>query len=81
MIASQIFSVEGKVAFITRASSGLGQVFAEAMAENAAHVACFDIDEKGLPETAAQLDALGVQALSFQGDVSDQEAVEKAVAE
>ncbi|GAB4362740.1 MAG: SDR family oxidoreductase [Oricola sp.] len=81
MTASEIFSVSGKTAFVTGAGSGLGRVFAEAMAENGAHVVCFDIDEKGLAETVARLNALGAQVMDFVGDVADRIAVDRAVAE
>lgn len=80
MSASEIFSVKGKVAFITGAGSGLGRAMAEAMAENGAAVACFDLSAEGLEETAGLCRASGVEVVTVRGDVSDQKAVEQAVA-
>jgi NAD(P)-dependent dehydrogenase (short-subunit alcohol dehydrogenase family) len=79
MSAQEIFSVKGKVAFITGAGGGLGRVFAEAMAENGADVSCFDIDPKGLAGTVERLEALGVKTLSRVGDAADKTAIERAV--
>lgn len=80
MSAARIFDVSGKVAFVTGAGSGLGRAMAEAMAEGGARVALFDIDAGGLAETAAHLASLGAKTLSLVGDVSDEAAVDSAMA-
>jgi NAD(P)-dependent dehydrogenase (short-subunit alcohol dehydrogenase family) len=72
----QIFDVSGKVAFVTGAGSGLGREMAVAMAENGASVVCFDIDAKGLAETAK---LTGINTLLIEGDVSDELAVDAAI--
>ena len=79
MSAAEIFSVKGKVAFVTGAGSGLGRAMAEAMAENGAAVACFDRSAKGLEETERLCRSYGVRVITICGDVSDQVAVEGAV--
>jgi NAD(P)-dependent dehydrogenase (short-subunit alcohol dehydrogenase family) len=80
-VAKDIFDVEGKVAFVTGAGSGLGRAISEAMAEGGARVALFDIDGKGLAETSLKLKSLPSEFISIEGDVSDEAAVDAAVAE
>jgi NAD(P)-dependent dehydrogenase (short-subunit alcohol dehydrogenase family) len=41
-----LFSLDGKVALVTGAGSGLGRQFSEVMAEAGADVACADIDKE-----------------------------------
>lgn len=79
MSAATIFSVKGKVAFVTGAGSGLGRAMAEAMAENGADVACFDLNAEGLEETRRLCEAAGARVLTFADDVSDEGAVDSAV--
>jgi len=81
MTASKIFDVSGKVAFVTGAGSGLGRAMAEAMAENGANVACFDLDPVGLAETATLVSRHGAEVLTFAGDVADETRIDAAVAE
>lgn len=81
MSAAEIFSVQGKVAFITGAAQGLGRAMAEAMVENGASVALFDRDAKLLDETAQKLRRQGGQVLALPGDVTDDAAVTAAIAE
>ncbi|MEP2529938.1 SDR family oxidoreductase [Shimia sp.] len=78
MSISEIFSVAGKVAFVTGAGSGLGREMAVAMAENGAKVACLDLNADGLAKTAT---LLATENISIVGDVSDEMAVDKAFAE
>jgi NAD(P)-dependent dehydrogenase (short-subunit alcohol dehydrogenase family) len=76
MSIAQIFDVSGKVAFVTGAGSGLGREMAVSMAENGASVVCFDINAKGLAETAK---LTGINTLLIEGDVSDELAVDAAI--
>ena len=48
-----LFGLNGKVALVTGAGSGLGRQFSEVMAEAGADVACADIDEESARATAA----------------------------
>jgi NAD(P)-dependent dehydrogenase (short-subunit alcohol dehydrogenase family) len=80
MIAADIFSVTGKVAFVTGAGSGLGRTMAQTIGDNGGKVACFDIDVDGLAETKALLEETGAEALTFAGSVTDATALEAAVA-
>ena len=79
MSAAEIFSVQGKVAFVTGAGSGLGRALAESMAENGANVTGFDLNPDGLQETRRLCEAVGAKVVTIVGDVSDKVAVEAAV--
>lgn len=80
MRASEVFSVAGKVAFVTGAAQGLGRAMAETLAVNGARVALFDRDAAGLERLAAALTARGARVIACAGDVTDGAAVEAAVA-
>ena len=69
------FRLNGRSALVTGASSGLGRVFASALASAGACVTCVDIDIVGCEETAAAIRATGGEASAFQLDVSDADAV------
>jgi NAD(P)-dependent dehydrogenase (short-subunit alcohol dehydrogenase family) len=59
MNPSGLFDIAGKVAIVTGAASGLGLAIAEAMAENGARVALFDLDRQGLDAAADRLAKAG----------------------
>ena len=61
------FRVDGKVAVVTGAASGIGRASAVALAEAGATVVCADLDEAGLKETAAQI---GGAVTTLRTDVS-----------
>jgi NAD(P)-dependent dehydrogenase (short-subunit alcohol dehydrogenase family) len=75
MSLEEIFSCRGKVALVTGAASGLGFMFAEAMAEAGADVACADIDMDGLSDTVRAVNALGRKAVAIRCDVADEKQV------
>ncbi|WP_067932453.1 SDR family NAD(P)-dependent oxidoreductase [Alicyclobacillus kakegawensis] len=70
--------LDGKVAFVTGAGSGLGRAIAEAMAEAGADVVCVDIDEDGAARTAERVQTLGRRGTPVQADVSEEAAVMRA---
>ena len=75
-----LFSLEGKIAFVTGAGSGIGQRIAMGLAEAGASVGCFDLESsKGLEATVEQIQALGRQALAVRGDVTRAADLHEAV--
>jgi NAD(P)-dependent dehydrogenase (short-subunit alcohol dehydrogenase family) len=80
-----LFSLDGKVAIVTGASSGLGVAFAQGLAEAGADVALGARRVDRLGETATLVEAAGRRAISVETDVASPEActalVEAAMAE
>ena len=72
--------LDGKVAIVTGAASGIGAETALALAEEGAAVALADIDEAGAREMAARIEALGGRALACRADVSREDDVRRMVA-
>ncbi|KQZ78366.1 3-hydroxybutyrate dehydrogenase [Rhodanobacter sp. Root561] len=68
-------SLEGKVALITGAASGLGKAIAELYAKHGASVAIADINQQAADAVAAEINAAGGKAIGIAMDVSNEEAV------
>ena len=77
-MAGNPFSLEGKVAFVTGANSGLGRAVALAMRKAGAHVA---IGSRRSARNAEALTALGPSAAAYDLDVADEASVERALAD
>jgi 3-oxoacyl-[acyl-carrier protein] reductase len=70
---------QGKTILITGAASGIGRATALIFAREGANVVCADINEKGVQDTAHQVNQLGSQALALTIDVSKRAAVNDMV--
>jgi NAD(P)-dependent dehydrogenase (short-subunit alcohol dehydrogenase family) len=77
---TDMFSLDGKVAVVTGASSGLGVAFARAFAEAGANVALGARRVDRLGETADLVEAAGRSAISVATDVTSPEACTALVA-
>src|SRR5712691_11050223 len=75
-----LFDLDGKNAFVTGASRGIGRSIAVALAGAGADVALVARSEHGLAETAADISVLGRKAFVIPADVTSQAAVDAAVA-
>jgi 3-oxoacyl-[acyl-carrier protein] reductase len=78
MKASQLFDLTGRVALVTGASSGLGQQFARALADNGASVALVARRTDRIKALAAELEKAGARAIAIEADVTDRAAMIRA---
>jgi NAD(P)-dependent dehydrogenase (short-subunit alcohol dehydrogenase family) len=65
------FSLDGKVAIVTGASSGLGVAFANGLADAGADIAICARRVEKLEETKTQVEALGRRCLAVRADVAN----------
>jgi 3-oxoacyl-[acyl-carrier protein] reductase len=78
MKAADMFSLKGRVALVTGASSGLGQQFARALADNGAAVALVARRTERLEAFKAELEQSGARAVAIEADVTDAAAMKAA---
>ena len=78
-----LFDLQGEVALVTGAGSGIGQRIAVGLAEAGADVACFDLPQQaqGLDATVERIRALGKRAIVQTGDVINASDLARTVAE
>ena len=72
--------LDGKVAIVTGAASGIGKRIAEVYAQNGAAVAIADLNLDGANATAKELEGKGAKALGVKMDVTDEAEVDAGVA-
>ncbi|WP_226641759.1 beta-ketoacyl-ACP reductase [Mesobacillus subterraneus] len=72
---------EGKVAFVTGGSRGIGKGIVQLFAEEGAKVAFIDLNEEALAETTNELREKGYEVFSKVANVTDSEQVEQAMKE
>ncbi|MDX1383558.1 MAG: SDR family NAD(P)-dependent oxidoreductase [Thermoanaerobaculia bacterium] len=74
-------SVEGKVALVTGAASGMGRATAYVFADEGAKVAATDVNAEGLAETVATIEEAGGTVRGWDLDVADGERVRQVIDE
>jgi 2-dehydro-3-deoxy-D-gluconate 5-dehydrogenase len=77
-VSSELFNLEGKIAFVTGASRGLGQAAAVALAEAGANVAVAARSAARLEETASQIASLGRQSQCVVMDATNLDSIRAA---
>ena len=81
MKAADMFSLAGRVALVTGASSGLGIQFARALADNSAAVALVARRADRLESLRQEIEGKGGKALAIEADVTDRAAMVRAFEE
>lgn len=72
---------DGRVAFVTGGSRGIGRAIVERFAEEGASVAIIDVNEEALSETTQQLRDKGYKIFSKVASVTEEQQVEGAMKE
>jgi NAD(P)-dependent dehydrogenase (short-subunit alcohol dehydrogenase family) len=77
---ARLFRLDGKVALVIGAASGIGRAAAQALAAQGAAVVCADIDEAGARATADLIVQAGARAEPAQVNIAAEEEVRRLIA-
>jgi 2-dehydro-3-deoxy-D-gluconate 5-dehydrogenase len=81
MSVLDLFKLDGKIAFVTGSSTGLGQAMAIALAEAGADVICHASSEGKALETTSAIQKLGRKTSEISGDMADKETPKRLIDE
>jgi len=73
------FRLDGQIALVTGAASGIGRRVAVGLAEVGAHVACLDRPGPGLEEVVGEIKVLRRRAVAIPADVTEAAELDEAV--
>jgi NAD(P)-dependent dehydrogenase (short-subunit alcohol dehydrogenase family) len=76
----RLFRLDGKVALVIGAASGIGQSAAQALAAHGAHVVCADLNAAGARATADRITSAGGRAESEVVDIVKEDDVRRLMA-
>src|SRR5260221_14420639 len=79
MKAAEMFSLKGRVALVTGASSGLGTQFAKVLADNGAAVALVARRADRVKAVKDDIEAKGGEAVDNEAEVNDRAAIAGAL--
>ena len=71
--------LDGRVAIVTGAGQGIGHSVALCLARAGAHIVVSEVVQERIPRTVADVEALGVQALGVQGNITRADDVDRPV--
>jgi 2-deoxy-D-gluconate 3-dehydrogenase len=74
-----LFNLDGKVALVTGAASGLGKAISLGFAEYGADVAAADVNLAGARETAKATQSIGRRSIALEADVRSSQQVDALV--
>jgi NAD(P)-dependent dehydrogenase (short-subunit alcohol dehydrogenase family) len=77
---ARLFRLDGKLALVIGAGSGIGRASARALAAHGARVVCADLNEAGATETAELIGKAGGRAETATVDIADEGAVGQLMA-
>ncbi len=77
---ARMFCLDGKVALVTGASSGLGVAFARGLARAGANVVVTARRQELIEQTASMLRSFGVEAEAYPADITDEDQFERLFA-
>ena len=70
-----MFDLEGRVALVSGAASGMGKAMALGLAQAGADLVLADIDVEGMDNTASEIEKLGCRTLPVECDVSEPDQI------